>query len=59
MHYPVLSNPRPLVDFVLSLTERDGVMVMDEIMAAEDFSFYQQYVPGLFLPSGRGKRAAF
>ena len=54
MHYPVLSNPRSLVDFVLSLTERDGVMVMDEIMAAEDFSFYQQYVPGLFFLLGVG-----
>ncbi len=54
MHYPVLSNPRHLVDLVLSLAERDGVMVMDEIMAAEDFSFYQRYVPGLFFLLGVG-----
>ena len=54
MHYPVLSNPRPLVDLLLSLTEQDGVMVMDEIMAAEDFSFYQRYVPGLFFLLGVG-----
>ncbi|MGI6151063.1 MAG: M20 metallopeptidase family protein [Christensenellales bacterium] len=54
MHYPVLNNPRPLVDLLLSLAEGDGIMVMDEIMAAEDFSFYQHYVPGLFFLLGVG-----
>ena len=55
MHYPVLSNPRELTDLVLSLTEHEGVMIMDEILAAEDFAFYQQQIPGMFFFVGIGK----
>ena len=54
MHYPVLNNPRELCELILTLTEYDGIMVMDEIMAAEDFAFYQKYVPGLFFLTGVG-----
>lgn len=57
MHYPVLNNPPELCDLILTLCECDGIMVMDEIMAAEDFAFYQQYVPGLFFLTGVGSAA--
>ena len=30
------------------------LLVLDEIMAAEDFAFYQKYVPGLFFLTGVG-----
>jgi len=57
MHYPVLENPPELCNLIAELTEFEGLMVVDEIMAAEDFAFYQQYVPGMFCLVGVGDEA--
>ena len=54
MHYPVLENPPAMCAMLSLLTEFEGIVVVDEIMAAEDFAFYQQYVPGMFFLLGIG-----
>ena len=54
MHYPVVENPVPLCEHLAEIMEYDDIDVVDEIMAAEDFAFYQQYVPGMFFLLGVG-----
>lgn len=55
MHYPCVDNPRSLVESVYTLIDKDTDMVIaDPVMASEDFSFYQEQVPGLFLLLGAG-----
>ena len=51
--YPAVWNPPELVDEVL----RSGVsfrLLEDPVMIAEDFSWYQRYLPGLFFFLGTG-----
>lgn len=50
MHYPCVDNPRPLVeDFYTYLDAMSDVVLVDPVMAAEDFAYYQQHIPGLFI----------
>lgn len=52
--YPCLNNPRPLVeDFYRYIDQRDLVIV-EPVLAGEDFAFYQQAVPALFFFLGCG-----
>lgn len=50
MHYPCVDNPRPLVEeFYTYLDDMSDVVLVDPVMAAEDFAYYQQHIPGLFV----------
>lgn len=49
MHYPCVDNPRPLVEELYTHVAPGELYLCDPVMAAEDFAFYQQRVPGLFL----------
>ena len=50
MHYPCVNNPRPLVeDFYTYLDDMADVELVEPVMAAEDFAYYQQHIPGLFV----------
>ncbi len=52
--YPCLENPRPLVeDFYRYIDKRD-LMIVEPVLAGEDFAFYQQEIPGLFFFLGCG-----
>ena len=48
-HYPCVSNPRPMVeDFYDLLDSMEDSVLVEPVMAAEDFAEYQTRVPGLF-----------
>lgn len=50
VHYPCVSNPRELVEqFYTVLDSMNDVVLVEPVMAAEDFAEYQQVVPGVFL----------
>ena len=49
MHYPCVENPRQLVEDFYNYVEEENRLIVEPVMAAEDFSFYQQEVPGLFV----------
>ncbi|NCB31222.1 MAG: amidohydrolase, partial [Clostridia bacterium] len=50
MHYPCVDNPRPLVEeFYTYLDDMSDVMLVEPVMAAEDFAYYQKNIPGLFV----------
>ena len=50
VHYPCVSNPRALVEqFYTVLDSMDDAVLVEPVMAAEDFAEYQQVVPGMFL----------
>ena len=49
VHYPYVANPRALVEkFYTVLDSMDDVVLVEPVMAAEDFAEYQQEIPGLF-----------
>ena len=50
--YPAVRNPKALFDRIRSVVEFDEVK--EPALTAEDFSWYQQYVPGLFFFLGLG-----
>ena len=57
--YPCVSNPRPLVEELYGfLDSMDDTVLVEPVMAAEDFAEYQTRVPGLFVflgaKGGRG-----
>ena len=59
VYYPVVRNPRPLVERLYDvLDSMDDTELVEPVMAAEDFSEYQQRVPGVFfflgVNGGRG-----
>lgn len=55
MHYPCVNNPRPLVEDFYTLVDKDAdTVIADPVMTGEDFAFYQEQVPGLFLFLGVG-----
>ena len=59
VYYPVVRNPRPLVERLYGvLDSMDDTELVEPVMAAEDFSEYQQRVPGVFfflgVNGGRG-----
>lgn len=52
--YPCLNNPRPLVeDFYRYIDKRD-LIIVEPVLAGEDFAFYQQQIPALFFFLGCG-----
>jgi metal-dependent amidase/aminoacylase/carboxypeptidase family protein len=54
MRYPVLNNPLDLNEELVAHLEYEDIIFLDEMMAAEDFSFYQQEIPALFFFLGVG-----
>ena len=60
MHYPCVSNPRELVEDFYNYLDAEDIVLIDSVLAAEDFSCYQNEVPGLFffLGAGGGKNSA-
>ena len=66
-HYPVTFNDVVLTNAMLPSLQRstgaDNVLLVPAVMGAEDFSFYQQKVPGLFffvggLPKGKDPKTS-
>lgn len=59
--YPSVVNTAPETDIAYSVIRRvlgsDGAVPIEPLMAGEDFSYYQQYVPGTFLMLGCGNAA--
>lgn len=49
MSYPCLENPRPMVEDFYRYISMHDVELVEPVMAAEDFAYYQQRLPGLFL----------
>lgn len=50
VHYPYVANPRPLVEkFYTVLDSMEDTVLVEPVMAAEDFSEYQQETDGLFM----------
>ena len=60
LNYPCVDNPRDLVEDFYRFVDAEDRMIAEPVMAAEDFSFYQHEVPGLFLFLGAagGKNTA-
>ncbi len=54
MHYPCVDNPRYLVEDFYQYVDEEDRMIAEPVMAAEDFSFYQEEIPGLFFFLGAG-----
>ncbi len=59
VYYPVVRNPRPLVERLYGvLDSMDDTELVEPVMAAEDFAEYQRRVPGVFfflgINGGRG-----
>lgn len=54
IRYPCVDNPRYLVEDFYQYMDMQDIVIVDPVMAAEDYSFYQQHVPGLFLFLGIG-----
>ncbi len=54
MQYPSVNNPRWLVEDFYNYVDMDDIVLVDPSMAAEDFSCYQERVPGLFMFLGVG-----
>lgn len=49
VRYPSVCNPRELVEqFYTALDSMDDAVLVEPVMAAEDFAEYQQEIPGLF-----------
>ena len=54
--YPAVMNPQPLYDQIQSFAEFDELPL--PVMIAEDFSWYQKYIPGMFFFLGCGPAPA-
>jgi amidohydrolase len=50
--YPAVVNDVRLYDLAIKALGSDNVDIINPVMVAEDFSFYQRHVPGLFLMLG-------
>jgi amidohydrolase len=57
MHYRMVDNPDYMVDYLKAIVEPEALVEAEEQMAAEDFAFYQQHVPGLFMLLGIGGKS--
>ncbi len=51
-YYPPVINDRNLVQFASSVLDQDKFVHVQPLMISEDFSFYQQVVPGCFVLLG-------
>lgn len=54
MHYPCVDNPRHMVEEFYSYVDKDDVILVEPSLGAEDYSCYQEKIPGLFLFLGAG-----
>lgn len=54
MEYPRVDNPRYLVEDFYKYLDMQDVVLVEPVMAAEDFSCYQEKIPGLFFFLGVG-----
>lgn len=56
MRYPRVDNPRPLVEDFYRYVDTRDVLLVEPVMAADDFACYQEKIPGVyfFLGIGRG-----
>lgn len=54
MHYPCVDNPRYMVEDFYRYMDKEDVILIDPSLGAEDFSCYQEKIPGLFLFLGAG-----
>ena len=50
--YPAVNNDKELFDMLVEALNGEDFLYMDPLMIAEDFSYYQKRVPGLFLLLG-------
>jgi len=59
-HFPCVDNPRHLVEEFYNYIDMQDIVLIEPVMAAEDFSCYQQEIPGIFmfLGAGGGKNIA-
>ncbi len=56
-YYPEVNNDPTLTDELLDLTEDLPHRILKPVMLAEDFAFYQEAIPGVFLFLGTGNPA--
>lgn len=54
MAYPCVYNPRWMVENFYKYISMDDVVLVEPVLAAEDFSVYQKEIPGLFFFLGVG-----
>ncbi|MGI5936072.1 MAG: M20 metallopeptidase family protein [Oscillospiraceae bacterium] len=54
MQYPRVDNPRYMVEDFYNYVDMEDVVLVEPVMAAEDFSCYQKEIPGLFFFLGVG-----
>lgn len=52
MSYPCVDNPREMVEELYSFVDMSDTVLVDPVMAAEDFACYQEQIPGLFFQLG-------
>jgi amidohydrolase len=57
VEYPAVVNPEELVNGLYELVGPDSFVWVQEQMTAEDFSFFQKAVPGLYFFLGAGEGA--
>lgn len=50
--YPVVRNDSNLYELVLNALEGENIEILKPLMISEDFSYYQQVVPGMFIMLG-------
>lgn len=54
--YPAVNNDRKLFDMLVEVLDSEDFLYMDPLMIAEDFSYYQKRIPGLFILLGSGNQ---
>jgi len=54
VYYPAVVNDEALADRLGSILPRDAVIPVNPMMIAEDFSYYQKKVPGVYMFLGSG-----
>ncbi len=54
--YPPVINDMGLYELLKDVLEKDELINIKPMMASEDFSYYQQVVPGLFFMLGAGNK---
>jgi hippurate hydrolase/N-acetyldiaminopimelate deacetylase len=54
--YPAVNNDRKLFDMLVEVLKSEDFLYMDPLMIAEDFSYYQKRIPGLFILLGSGNQ---
>ncbi|MGL5693311.1 MAG: amidohydrolase [Peptostreptococcaceae bacterium] len=50
--YPAVNNDKKLYDELVNVIEEDKLIRLEPLMVSEDFSYYQNEVPGLFFMLG-------